>query len=306
MLSKKTGGLIVAAGLGQHKGEFDPMKKIGDITIVKRLVLTFQQAGISPIVLITGFQAEEVEYHLSDYEVVFLRNENYNQTQMFDSAKMGFQYLLDKCEQVVFTKVDVPLFTKETVKKIINAKGDVVTPSYQGKAGHPICIQKELIKGVLNYKGTDGMRGFLQSIGEKRKFLEVDDQGILYDVDEIKEYETLLTEHNNQMIHPYIRVSVEKEKLFFDSRSKLLLMLIKDTHSVKGACSRMAMSYSKAWNLLNNMEEQLGFPVVERRHGGRDGGSTVLSREGMQFLEQFILFEKKVRDYAAEEFKKIF
>lgn len=306
MEQKKTAGLIVTAGSRKNGQSFEPLMKLGDITIVKRLVLTFQQAGISPIVLITGNQAEDIEHDLADYGVVFLKNERYEQTQMLDSAKIGFAYLFDKCEQVIFTKVDVPLFTKETVQKIMKAKGSAVTPCYQGKAGHPLCIAKELIPDILAYGGNDGMRGFLHSIQKKRIFIEVDDKGIIYDADQIENSGQLVAKHSEQMIHPYIKISIEKEQLFFNSRAKLLLMLIEDTHSVKGACSKMAISYSKAWNLLNGMEEQLGFPVVERQHGGRDGGGTQLSKEGKEFLERYSHFEESVRHYAAKEFETLF
>ena len=305
-MEEKIGGLIIAAGKGQKEEPFEPLKKLGSITVIKRIVLTFQRVGIAPIVVITGEQAEEVERNLSEYGVVFLRNEHYKETTMFDSARIGFEYLQEKCDRVVFTKLDVPLFTTETVRRIVNEKGIAVSPVYKGKTGHPLSLDKTLIPKILEYDGTDGMRGFLHSIETGRVWLEVKDSGIIKSTDELeKEYE-LIEQHNNQMLHPYIRLSIEKEKLFFDARAKLLLQLIEDTHSVKGACNRMALSYSKAWNLLNEMEQQLGFAVVKRRHGGKFGGKTELSEEGKEFLERYIEFEKSLRNFAEQEFQRLF
>ena len=305
-MEEKIGGLIIAAGGGKKEEPFRPLKKLGAITSIKRIVLTFQQVGISPIVVITGEQAEEVEWHLAEYGVVFLRNENYEKTEMFDSARIGFEYLKEKCDCVVFTKLDVPLFTTETLKRIIQKEGLAVSPVYQGKTGHPISLDKTLIPKILEYDGRDGMRGFLHSIQSGRVWLNVTDSGIIKSADELEAEYELVERHNKQMLHPYIRLSIEKERPFFDARAKLLLQLIEDTHSVKGACNRMALSYSKAWNLLNEMEQQLGFQVVKRKHGGKSGGRTELSQEGKEFLERYIEFEQNLRLFAEKEFQRLF
>ena len=65
----------------------DPLYKIGSITVIKREVLTFQIAGLSPIVIVVGYRAGEIEHQLSDYGVIFIRNQNYENTDKFDSVK---------------------------------------------------------------------------------------------------------------------------------------------------------------------------------------------------------------------------
>ena len=306
MKRQKIGGIITTAGKRNHCELFEPLKELGNISIVKRLVLTFQCAGIEPIVVITGHQADEVERHLADYGVVFLRNERYEETQMFESAQLGFSYLDGKCERVVFTKVDVPLFTTETVTHLLEQEGGIISPVYEGKTGHPLCLDAKFIPQILEYNGEGGMKGFLRSVQKERVWIDVNDEGILHRSDEIKHQDDLLESHNQQIFHSYIAISLEKENRFFDGRAKLLLLLIEDTHSVRGACKKMAMSYSKAWNLLNNMERELGFPVVERQHGGRSGGKTYLTDQGREFLNQYLNFEDSVKQFAKKRFQEIF
>ena len=303
---KKIGGIITATGKRNRKNEFEPLKELGNITIIKRLVLTFQRAGIAPIVVITGEQAEEVERHLANYGVVFLRNEKYKEMQMFESSQLGFAYLEGKVDRIVFTKVDVPLFTTDTVKYLLSKEGAIVSPVYKGKTGHPLCIDASFIPDILSYKGENGMKGFLHSVQSFRIWVDVEDEGILHDVGEEKNSIALLERHNQQIFHPYVRLSLEKEKLFFDGRAKMLLLLIDDTNSVRGACKKMAMSYSKAWNLLNEMETILGFSVVKRKHGGRDGGKTYLSESGKQFLNRYIALEDTVKAFAEQQFTQLF
>ena len=101
------GALIVAAGMSSRMGEFKPMLNIGSISIAQRIVATLRQSGVTRIVMVTGHNAWELEHHLANNGLIFLRNEQYRTTQMFDSAKIGLEYLKDKCDGILFTPVDI-------------------------------------------------------------------------------------------------------------------------------------------------------------------------------------------------------
>ena len=303
---KATGGIIVAAGKTADARDPKPLLKIGSISVVKRIVLTFQQAGISPIVVITGDKAEEIEHDLADYGVIFLRNEQFATSQMFDSARIGLCFLQNKCEQVIFNPVTVSLFTPETIQQMMAYGREVVAPSFQGQTGHPLLISCELIPQLLEYHGDMGMRGAIEALGVKRYRLATEDEGIFPDQGHGDRVNQLIRKHNKQILHPFLRISIENEMLFFNSRTKLLLILIQDTHSVRSACRHIALSYSKAWNMINQLEQELGYAVVERKHGGSKGGKTYLTAKGAQFLASFQQFEQNVRQYAKAEFDRWF
>lgn len=301
-IRKTTGGIIVAA----KKISENPLLKIGSITVIKRVVLTFQQVGISPIVVVTGHESEEIEHDLADYGVIFLKNENYEDSEMLDSAKIGLEFLQGKCEQVIFNPVNIPMFTPKTIQKMIESCEKIVSPSYNGKSGHPLLIACDLIPKILEYKGDMGLRGAIKSSGFKRCWMSVDDEGIFRNTDDIERLDELLKKHNQNILHPFVRISIENETLFFNSRTKLLLLLIQETHSVRSACKHIALSYGKAWNMINKLEEELGYSVVKRQHGGKNGGKTLLTEEGIEFLEKYQKFEDNVRKYAHNEFSKCF
>ncbi|MEF2114348.1 MULTISPECIES: NTP transferase domain-containing protein [Clostridium] len=303
---KTTGGIIVATGWTSGENEPHPLLKMGSITAVKRIVLTFQQVGISPIVIVIGYEAEKIEHDLADYGVIFLLDEKYETSQMFDSAKIGLSYLLNKCDQVIFNPVSILMFTPETIKKMMECGKKLLSPSYHGKTGHPLLISSELIPKILKYNGNTGMRGAIKNIGVERQWIDIDDEGILHDADDIDRSNQLLKKHNQLILHPFVRISIEKEFMFFNSKTKLLLILIEDTQSVRSACKHIALSYSKAWNMLNELEHELGYTVVERKHGGKNGGKTYLTTEGSAFLKKYQQFEQNVRKYAKDEFIRLF
>ena len=149
------GAVIAAAGMSSRMGDFKPMLSIGSISIAQRVIATLRQAGARRIVVVTGYKAEELEWHLARSGVVFLRNEAYGTTQMFDSALIGLRYLKDKCERVLFTPVDIPLFTTLHGRGAAHERRAARLPVCEGRTGHPILMSSRVIERVL----TDVGRG---------------------------------------------------------------------------------------------------------------------------------------------------
>ena len=184
----KIGAVIVAAGMSSRMGQFKPLMKIGDMSMIQHICARFRQAGVSEIVLVTGFCAEELEAHTADLDVIYIYNENYRTTQMFDSAKLGFAYIADQCDRVFFTPADIPLFTTDTAKRLLRCDADLVRPICNAKAGHPILLSNETVKKLLLCDSSDGLRGALLTCCDSISDVVVDDRGILLDADTPSEF----------------------------------------------------------------------------------------------------------------------
>lgn len=300
------GGLIVAAGNSENKEEITPLMKLGSVSVIKRIVITFQQANIKPIVVITGYRALDVEQHLAGCDVIFLRNESYENTDKFYSAKLGLNYLKDKCDKVIFTSVTIPTYTAETVKKMIALDKQVVVPVYHGRRGHPLLISSEIIEPILAYSGAGGLNCAVKQVTSKGEYIEVEDKGVILNAEKIEKWDEFVDVTQITRVHPFVHINLEKEMSFFDPRARLLLTLIEEVHSVKGACKYMALSIGKAWTMINELEAVLGYSVVVRRQGGKAGGQTCLTENGRIFLEKYKEYEESVRKYAYEKFLDIF
>ena len=74
---------------------------------------------------------------------------------------------------------------------------------------------------------------------------------------------------------------------FFGEGPCRLLRSVEKTGSLRAAAMDMEMAYSKASKILKQAEENLGFPLTARCTGGKDGGGSVLTPEGMRFLQQY-------------------
>lgn len=298
--------LITAAGMSSRMGDFKPLLNMGSISIAQRVVSTFKQAGISRIVMVTGCNAQELERHLAGNGIIFLRNENYEHTQMFDSVKIGLEYLRGKCDAVLFTPVDIPLFTVSTVRSLIDSGAALACPACGGETGHPILIASRLIDGILADSGEGGLSGALARSGEEMRLMPVHDEGVLYDADTPEDYSRLLSYHNSQLIRPVAHVELVKETPFLDGRIAMLLMLTDETKSVREACQRMQISYSTGWKSIRALESQLGCTLVLRTQGGAGGGASELAGEAKKLLERYNSFRRTVQDFAAEQFDAYF
>lgn len=300
------GALIVAAGMSSRMGDFKPMLSIGSISVAQRVIATLHQAGVSKIVMVTGYNATALERHLSGSGIIFLRNEQYETTQMFDSVKIGLRYLQNKCDKVLFTPVDVPLFTARTVKTILDSGAPLACPMCEGRQGHPILIANELLPEILNDCGEQGLKGAMDRCSVPLLRIDVDDPGTIHDADTPEDFSALVDYHNSQLVRPEISVSLSKEKPFFDSKIAMLLMLIDETKSVRAAGQRMQLSYTSCWNIIRTLENQMNDSLIERTQGGAGGSQSRLTDRGQLLLERYNAYEQALKEQASALYEHYF
>ena len=302
----QTAALIVAAGMSSRMGDFKPMLSIGSISIAQRVVATFHQAGIRKIVMVTGYNAVVLERHLFGSGVIFLRNEAYETTQMFDSVRIGLDYLRGKCSRVLFTPVDIPLFTAGTVRALLDSGATLACPVCQGQTGHPILIGAELFDRILADSGDQGLKGAVERCGAAMRCVSVDDPGTLHDADTPADFSALVDYHNSQLVRPVISVSLNKEKPFLDEKTAMLLMLVDETSSVRAAGQRMQLSYSSCWNMIRTLESQLNCTLIERTQGGAGGSQSHLTDRAHTLLQRFAEYERRIREDAEVLYEEYF
>jgi molybdate transport system regulatory protein len=88
-----------------------------------------------------------------------------------------------------------------------------------------------------------------------------------------------------------------------------LLAEIKKEQSIVAAAINMGISYRKAWGLLREIENVLGFQLVGKHRGGKAGGKTDLTTEGLELTNAYIdlksELEVKVHDTVKSFFKRV-
>ena len=98
---------------------------------------------------------------------------------------------------------------------------------------------------------------------KEREWVNVDDPGILLTIHDRKELEEYTEQHNKEILRLSVQLNMEHDNILFITRTKLLLVLIAHTHSVSGACNLLSISYSNGWDMLNRIEHELGYLLVD-------------------------------------------
>lgn len=298
--------LIAAAGKPRRRDSFQVSDPLGSLSVIRRIIHTFRQAGAGDIVVVTGYQARELERHLARSGAICLRNEDWENSDMMASVRIGLAYLAASNCPVLFTPADIPLFTVSTVLLLLESGAESAVPQINKKRGHPLLLGANIQPFLLGYEGNGGLREALRLSPYQRTLVEVPDEGVLFDAELSTDCAELLERHRKQPFLPLVSLSLERELPFFDRTAAMLLRLIRQTGSVKNACGLMGLSYSKGWNILNDLELQAGITAIHRRPGGSDGGATTLTGEGEAFLERFTAYDEEVTAYAKACFDKYF
>lgn len=304
----RTGAVVVAAGHKSSVSSFSPMLPIGDSTVIRRIIITLKRSGIDPVVVVTGKQGDEVEKHIAGLRVICLRNQNYGNTQMYNSICLGLNYIEDLCDRVFILPAKFPMFLPETIKRMMDMDAQVVCPVFEGRRGHPVLVSSDIIGKLLNYKGEKGLRGALRQVDVDRCAweVEVEDQGIILAVETDEDRAQSNLDNERLDIFPQIQLTLERDEGFFGPSVAQFLSLIDHTGSMQTACRQMHMSYTKGWKILKAAEKQLGYPLLITQSGGAEGGSSLLTPKAKDFLVRFLGMEKELREDAQKLYQKYF
>ena len=105
-----------------------------------------------------------------------------------------------------------------------------------------------------------------------------------------------------QNLHPVLSVRLFTDEKCFGPGVAALLTLVKTCHSLRAAAMEMGMAYSKAWTILKNAEEQLGFKLLLSTTGGKHGGGAQLTEQGEALLAAYARDCQTLRDFAQRQF----
>ena len=90
------------------------------------------------------------------------------------------------------------------------------------------------------------------------------------------------------------RLIAKGERAFGPGKAELLERIAAEG-SISKAAKSMEMSYSRAWQLVDAMNQSFRQPLVESTAGGRKGGGAVLTRTGEEVLALFRRMEGKLK-----------
>lgn len=187
-------GVILAAGASSRMGSPKALLEYRGETFVGRLVRVLSTV-CDPVIVVLGFNAERIRPAV-DPQVRIAINPDPERGQ-FSSLQTALAELPESAEGFMFVPVDCPAAEPETVARVAQAfrsrgpKIHLVVPQYRGKHGHPVCASREIASEILALPATAQARDVVHRHVPDTLYLDVEDAGILTDVDNRERYQRL-------------------------------------------------------------------------------------------------------------------
>jgi molybdenum cofactor cytidylyltransferase len=161
-------------------------------TFLDRLIRIFGETCNS-VTVVLGHD-RSIEYRISrGNHAKFVTNPDYEKGQL-TSLQCGLRAIPADAEAVIFTPVDYPAIQASTVRKMIAASGRsrLVIPRWDGRRGHPVLFAASVIGEFLDLPAEAEARTVVRRNAADTEYVDVEDPGILRDVDDPRAYAELL------------------------------------------------------------------------------------------------------------------
>ncbi len=182
--------LILAAGESRRMGVPKALLEYRGSTFIDALTALLG-TRCSPVIVVLGAGAEQIRRAARPASFVF--NPDYRRGQL-SSMQCGLAAVPSEADGVLFTLVDHPAVAPETVDALLerNSGGILRVPRFQGRRGHPIWFSRDLIPEFLALPPDAAARDVVRAHEAETQFVDVDDPGILADIDDPDAYRALV------------------------------------------------------------------------------------------------------------------
>jgi len=191
--------MILAAGESSRMGRDKALLDYRGSTFLNHLISLFLPR-LSAVVVVLGHNAPAIRAAIAadpaaesaDLRVVI--NDRYR-LGMLSSLQAGIRALPPGAPGALFTLVDHPAVQESTLDRLIEsfARGGapLVIPRYQAKRGHPVAASRAILEEILALPAEASAKDVIHTHHPEARFLDVDDPGVITDVDSPPEYHDL-------------------------------------------------------------------------------------------------------------------
>ena len=174
-----TAGLVLAAGASARMGTPKAMLPFRGGTFLSHLC---RRLGphCETIIVVTGAHAGQIQCPLSAREVV---NAQWQAGQL-SSLQCGLRALPVQVAGVLFTLVDHPDPSEQTLAQLAQSQALVAVPMYEGRKGHPVWFRAALIPELLALWPGASAKDVFRAHAAQTEYITVADPGIVDDVDD--------------------------------------------------------------------------------------------------------------------------
>ncbi len=195
---KKIAAVILAAGASTRFGQCKQLLDWGGVPLLAHVTDLALSAGLGPVIVVLGCQAEAARAALGERPVQVVMNWRW-QEGMSTSAQVGVSAIPPETEAAIFLQCDQPLITADLLRSLVARfeDGDVsiIHPTHDGRRGTPVLFARPLFSELAAVTGDEGGRGLIARHAKDVATVEVASSDVLADIDVPADYERLRNEH---------------------------------------------------------------------------------------------------------------
>ena len=162
------------------------------------LIATFRAGGVEPVLVIGRPDNDALALAVADSHARLVINHDADRGQL-SSLIAGLRALPRAATAALVSPVDMPLVLPETIEGIIDVSRTtdavIVRPTFHGRHGHPVLFKRAIFEELQQADATKGARQVVHADPSRVLDLDVQDEGVLMDVDTPADYDRLSPRH---------------------------------------------------------------------------------------------------------------
>ncbi|HSF83984.1 MAG TPA: selenium cofactor biosynthesis protein YqeC, partial [Anaerolineales bacterium] len=186
-------GIVLAAGKASRFGRAKQVLEWRGETLVHRAARTALEAGLKPVVVVTGAYRTEIQTALADLQVELVHNPDWEAGQS-TSVRAGVDALHEHGGSAVFLLVDQPLVSTSLIQRLVETHaaslGPVIAPQAGGRRANPVLFDRRTFPELLALEGDQGGRQLFSKYAPT--WVTWHDESVLREIDTPEDYQSLL------------------------------------------------------------------------------------------------------------------
>jgi molybdenum cofactor cytidylyltransferase len=190
---EQVAGIVLAAGESKRFGKLKQLLNWHGEPFIRTVAQTALQAGLSPVVIVTGAQAADVENAVIGLDVQLVRNADWQSGQA-SSIVSGVKVLPQQTGGCLFLLADQPHVGAGVMRALVETHAQSLPPILaplvrEDRRANPVLFDRVTFPELLTLKGDIGGRAIFDR--HKVAYLPWHDESLLLDVDTPEDYERL-------------------------------------------------------------------------------------------------------------------
>jgi molybdenum cofactor cytidylyltransferase len=205
---ERVAGIILAAGASTRFGQTKQLLDWHGQPFVRAVAHTALAAGLSPVVIVTGANAEQVELALKGLDVMVVHNADWKSGQG-SSIRTGILSLADPHPHnpvqvsdigaAIFLLADQPQITTSILRALVEKHAEglyaIVAPLVLGQRANPVLFDRLTFGDLTSIEGDMGGRAVFHQ--HRVEYLPWHDERLLLDVDTPEMYQRLIADETS-------------------------------------------------------------------------------------------------------------